>query len=342
MFSLSVDVDGEGREPSENVRVISPVARDTPDPKEAGSFASRSIRFACMMAAIGVAVAVFPLYFTALQGGQQLTANVWELASTDDRLGSSSTTTNSTATAFIWLRATSMDPNTWSSKQRDHLDAPVAAILPFWACAYASFAATFVLSTWLVVRSWYASETTRSGTFSVAAFSCALLTVTVGTLRPWLGAVSPLGPQGELAFTAALVGVVVLAVTFLFVFPANKRWSELLSPFYQDGLLTFVLASVVGELLVRTSLAAYLETDSAVFRLLYRCLILPIIKYAWVHVALAFAVRCEVTYNAAVFLLLVIPVALATSTSHVMLLSASSLPMAVVMQLICSVVALLE
>jgi hypothetical protein len=335
VFSLSVDVDGG--EESENARVISPTARDTTGPKEAASFAARSIRFACVMAVIGVAVAVLPLCLTAHEGGRQLTANVWELD-----LGSSSTTTNSTATPFIWLRATSMNPASWTGKQREHLDAPVAAILPFWACAYASFAATFVLSPWLVVRSWHANEATKSGTFTFAAVSGALLSVTLGLLRPWMAAVSPLGPQGELAFAAALVSVVVLAVTFLFVFPSNKRWSELLSPFYQDGLLILVLASVMGEVLMRTSLGAYLAADSTVPRLLHRCLFLPIVKYAWVHVALAFAVRCEVTYNAAMFLLLLLPVTMATATGHVMLLSAGSLSAAVVMQLICSVVALLE
>ena len=160
VFSLSVDVDGG--EESENARVISPTARDTTGPKEAASFAARSIRFACVMAVIGVAVAVLPLCLTAHEGGRQLTANVWELD-----LGSSSTTTNSTATPFIWLRATSMNPASWTGKQREHLDAPVAAILPFWACAYASFAATFVLSPWLVVRSWHANEATKSGTIYV-------------------------------------------------------------------------------------------------------------------------------------------------------------------------------
>ena len=66
------------------------------------------------------------------------------------------------------------------------------------------------------------------------------------------------------------------------------------------------------------------------------------LRYVWVHVALAFAVRCEVTYNATVFLLLVLPVAMATASGHVMQLSADSIPMACLMQLLCSIEAMLE
>ena len=59
---------------------------------------------------------------------------------------------------------------------------------------------------------------------------------------------------------------------------ANKPWHELVSPFYQDGLLTLVLAAVVGELLLRMNLAAYLSTDSALLCILHRCVLLPSIK----------------------------------------------------------------
>ena len=67
-----------------------------------------------------------------------------------------------------------------------------------------------------------------------------------------------------------------------------------------------------------------------------------VFRYIWVHVALAFAVRCEATYNATVFQLLVLPVAMATASGHIMQLSAGSLPMACTMQLVCSIAALIE